>query len=426
MEMRLGAHSAETHPDMVCYHFRASVGPEDFLDLTAAMMTALLRPDYTDEEIRREVAHVEAVPGPAGTLRLEEKGTVYNEMVATVQEQNSVIWQQVRALGYGAGHPLAHDAGGLPEGIRALGPEEVRRFHAANYHLGPNMAMVAVVPLTWSAEDYLARLQAVLARVEPEPPRLRYPTLPAPRPVQPPGIRIGKFPSADQSSAQGVVLAWPPLVGPTLREELRIGLLLSVLGSGDASLLHRDLVDGKTRLIDTGATGVGTYIDDGLLPMPTVSLGGLRLDTVTRPVLGRLRTLVQRRIRWLADLPAGSPELLQVAERARALLAAQRRGVLRALDDAPGFGDSNGAAGWHRYLDTLEREGGFQAPLLPEAVFAELERDLAGGTNLWRAIAERAGLLGVPHVDLGAARAEAAGPRAASSARPASRASCAR
>ena len=50
--------------------------------------------------------------------------------------------------------------------------------------------------------------------------------------------------------------------------------------------------------------------------------------------------------------------------------------MLKALDDAPGFGEGNAAAGWHRYLDTLEREGGFRAPLLPEAIFAELERDL--------------------------------------------------
>ena len=398
MEMRLGEHSAETHPDLVCYHFRAAVGPDDFFELVSAMLTALLRPDYTDEEIRREVAHVEAVPGPGGSLRLEEKGTVYNEMVSTVQEPNSVIWQKVRALGYGAGHPLAREAGGLPEGIRGLSPAEVRAFHAANYHLGANMAMVAVVPLGWSVEDFLGRLHGVLTRAEPQPPSLEPAAMPAPRPASPARIHIGKYPAADKSSTQGVVLSWPPLARLTLREEFRINLLMSVLAGGQTSLLHRDLVDGKTRLLETGATGVGTYLDDGVLPLPTISLGGLRLEAITRPTLTRLREQIQRRIRWLADLPAGSPELVQVSERARALLKSQRRSVLKALDDAPGFGSGNAAAGWHRYLDTLEREGGFRAPLLPEAVFAELDRDLQGGQNPWRPIAERAGLLGRPHV----------------------------
>jgi predicted Zn-dependent peptidase len=398
MEMRLGHHSAETHPDLVCYHFRAAVGPDDFQELIAAMLTALLRPDYTDEEIRREVAHVEAVPGPGGSLRLEEKGTVYNEMVSTVSEPNSVIWRQVRALGYGAGHPLAREAGGLPEGIRTLSPAEVRSFHAANYHLGPNMAMVAVIPLAWSAEDFLARLHAVLAKAEPEPPALEPAPMPPPRPATPARIQIGKFPSADRSSSQGVVLSWPPLPRLTLGEEFRLNLLLSMLAGGQTSLLHRDLVDGKTRLLDTGATGVGTYLDDGLLPLPTISVGGLRLDAITRPTLTRLRDQIQRRIRWLADLPPGSPELAQVSERARSLLRSQRRSVLKALDDAPGFGSGNAAAGWHRYLDTLEREGGFRAPLLPEAIFAELDRDLLGGGNPWRPIVERAGLLARPHV----------------------------
>ena len=59
------------------------------------------------------------------------------------------------------------------------------------------------------------------------------------------------------------MLSWPPLTGLTLREEFRINLLMSVLAGGETSLLHRDLVDGKTRLLDTGATGVGTYLDDG-------------------------------------------------------------------------------------------------------------------------------------------------------------------
>ena len=43
-------------------------------------MDALLYPDYSDEEIRREVRNFGVDEDPQdGSLRLEEKGTVYNE-----------------------------------------------------------------------------------------------------------------------------------------------------------------------------------------------------------------------------------------------------------------------------------------------------------------------------------------------------------
>ncbi len=398
VEMRLGEYAAETHPELTCYHFRAPVGPSEFFELTRAMLTALLKPDFTDEEIRREVAHVEPVAGPGGKLHLEEKGTVYNEMASRVQDPVSVRWQTIRTLAYGAGHPLAREVGGLPAGIRRLTPAELRRFHAAHYHIGPNMGLVAVIPPDWVLADFLAQLDAALTEVEPEPPRARPVVVPPARPTRTPRIAIGKFPSANRSAPQVAVLAWPPLQRPSLRDEFRITLLLSVLGGGETSLLHRDLVDGKTAVLDTGATAVGTYLDDGPLPIPSLSLAGMRPDSIRLPLLRRLRDTVEKRIRWLSGLPAGNPELAEIARRARSLLSGQRRSVLKSLDDAPGFGDYNAAASWHRYLDTLAREGGARAPLLPEAIFTELLRDLDSGQNLWRPIAQRAGLLGHPHL----------------------------
>ena len=56
--------------------------PARFLRRVPAQLDALLHPDYTDEEIRREVRNFGVSENPAThQLRLEEKGTVYNEMV---------------------------------------------------------------------------------------------------------------------------------------------------------------------------------------------------------------------------------------------------------------------------------------------------------------------------------------------------------
>ena len=49
--MRLGESSAETHSDLTCYHFRTAAGRAGFFELLDATLTALLHPDFTDEEI---------------------------------------------------------------------------------------------------------------------------------------------------------------------------------------------------------------------------------------------------------------------------------------------------------------------------------------------------------------------------------------
>jgi predicted Zn-dependent peptidase len=409
LEMRLGESSAETHPDITCYHFRTAAGRAGFLELLDATLTALLRPDFSDEEIRREVAHLEPVAGADGILHLEEKGTVYTEMVATTEKANSVQWRQVKQLVYGQEHPLAREQGGTPEGIRALTPAEVRAFHAANYHVGPNMAMVAVLPLDWSAAEFLAELDALFTRLDPSPAARAYARMPAPHPAATGRVRLGKFSSDDRDLPQSVVLAWKPLDGLLPEERFRIELLLQVLAGGETSLLHRDLVDGKTRKLRTGATGVATYLDEGPLPYPTVIVGGLPAASVSVALLGKLREAVTERVRWLAERPAGDPALRPIAAQARALVIATRRSVLKALDDVPSFGDrSNNGAGWHRYLDDLDGTPGFRKPLMPEASFRRMLADLEGGANPWQAIAARAGLLGSPYAS--GVRADPAAP----------------
>ena len=46
---------------------------------------------------------------------------------------------------YGKNHPLSYSSGGTPEAIRNLKPQDIRSFHAANYHLG-NMGMIGSFP----------------------------------------------------------------------------------------------------------------------------------------------------------------------------------------------------------------------------------------------------------------------------------------
>src|SRR5919202_25686 len=106
--MSLAGSSAFTQQWRPCYHFHTAAGPEVFYKLFESQMDALLHPDYTDEEIRREVSHWGVGDDPAdGKLRLEEKGTVYQEMTTTYDRPVSLLFRAENQILYRADHPLA-------------------------------------------------------------------------------------------------------------------------------------------------------------------------------------------------------------------------------------------------------------------------------------------------------------------------------
>ena len=58
------------------YAFQCTAGASTFFRLLEAKLAALLAPDATDEEIRREVCHVGPFVQDSGAILLEEKGCV--------------------------------------------------------------------------------------------------------------------------------------------------------------------------------------------------------------------------------------------------------------------------------------------------------------------------------------------------------------
>ena len=74
--MTLSESNAFTQQWRTCYNFNTGGGSEAYYRMLRAELDALLHPDYTDEEIRREVRNFGVAEGPDGSLRLEEKGTV--------------------------------------------------------------------------------------------------------------------------------------------------------------------------------------------------------------------------------------------------------------------------------------------------------------------------------------------------------------
>ena len=114
-----------------CYAFQTQAGAATFFALMREKLVALVAPDATDDEIRRETAHFGVVAGGG----LEEKGTVYVEMCASWQQHDYVAFHALHEMLYGMCHPLGREAGGTPEGIRASTPVAVRAFHGERYGL---------------------------------------------------------------------------------------------------------------------------------------------------------------------------------------------------------------------------------------------------------------------------------------------------
>ena len=92
---------------------------------------------------------------PDKTLRLEEKGSVYNEMVSSSGNPIRVLFRTGTRLVYGSQHPLSYNAGGETSGIRTMKPEDIRisspynDYALDNTFLVGNNLPIGVVMLTF-------------------------------------------------------------------------------------------------------------------------------------------------------------------------------------------------------------------------------------------------------------------------------------
>ena len=105
-EMSLGNSSAFTAQLRTCYHFHTSAGSSVFFNLFQTKLDAMLHPNFSDEEIRREVRNMGITNDPVdGSLSLEEKGTVYNEMVSSFERRWGNLYFELGKMIYGHDHP---------------------------------------------------------------------------------------------------------------------------------------------------------------------------------------------------------------------------------------------------------------------------------------------------------------------------------
>lgn len=387
--MALCESNAYTEQRRTCYLFDTTAGSDAFYRLFEAHMSALLHPDYSDEEIRREVCNFGLAQNPDGNLRLEEKGTVYNEMVSTYERPWTRLYKRLKLDLYGPNHPLSYESGGTPAGLRSLQPADIRKFHDANYHLA-NMGMVVAVPSQMPLDDTLRRLGAILDRVEPDAAKYKgtFKTaaqLPPPRPAKPGRIDTVGYPDKNADNPGQLLYAWPAkLRFASNRDYLLAELFVSAFAGDASTTLYKTFIDTKTRKTDLGASGVFGYVDDDEGHPIAIGFTDVPDAQLTPPRIAAVRGLIADQLRHLAALPDGAPELVAFNARVRALITQEHRDYAKFVNSPPGFGFRSTDSSWIDHLDRLAHFGGFNRSLTMDADLAALDRELAGKQNLWR------------------------------------------
>ncbi len=234
MEARGGANNAFTSDDVTVY--------EDWFPSSALELVLELEAD--------RVANLAFVP----QLIESERGVVASERRLRVEDNNhGLLAERVQAAAF-TEHPYRFPTIGWPEDIRAWRLEDLQAFYTT-YYAPNNLTLTLAGDLDPSAAVQLVRryFEPIAAQAPPAPVREREPPQQSERrvsirrQVQTPVVQCAyKAPAAADESASA------------------IHLLMSVLMEGDASRLHRALVEEQRVAIEVGGHWQEGF-DPGLL-----------------------------------------------------------------------------------------------------------------------------------------------------------------
>ena len=394
LTMSLGEMNAFTQQWRTSYHFATPAGPDVFFDLYRAQLNALLHPNYSDEEIRREVRNFGVTENPDKTLRLEEKGSVYNEMMSSMPTPFFTLFLRMFQTQYGPAHPLSFESGGEPAGIRTMKPEDIRRFHDENYYLA-NMGSIVAMPNDISIDDVLKRTDAILRAVEPEASTRKgktFATLPKPEPAPAGKIDVVDYPQKNEQQPSPIAFAWPANRELAPRDVLLLQLFLDNLASDATSNLYKLFIDSKTRVMDIGARSVFNNYQEQPGEPVMIGFTDVAVANMTPEKLGEIRSKVMAEIDRIAALPDGSADLKQFNERVGNRLVETERDFAKFVNTPPRFGARTTFSTWMDHLFELGRTDAFRKSVTMKPETEYVRKQLAPEKNAWRDLLVRAHL----------------------------------
>jgi Zn-dependent M16 (insulinase) family peptidase len=401
--MRLSDGGAATSRDYVYYGLSSGSGVDGFFEQFHVLLDALYRPDFTDTEAEREFYHF-AVANDGGKKKtLIESGTVYNEMLSSQDRYKYIFELSKRVLGEQS--PFAFDSGGVPDEMRGVAPEEIRRFHNKYYRIGPGTGFIFSFSPQESVPDLLKRISQEFRQFS-EPgaaPRRsadgepKYPIHPSDK--LEPGIY--PFPGPNEAAPGVVHFSWAPTRSDALVDLKMLELLIHALAGGEDSLLHKAVVDSKTRVVDLGATGIDYELSfeySPFFPLVVLEISGVPGNRISTENLERLRSVVLSKIKEVSQYPDQSGTLGEFNRSVMAYAKSLRRSDSVWIKNPPGFGSYPPKTTWKGYLESLETESSFVRSLSAESEWQEIDQGLGSGRNVWRDLIRKLHLLDTPYV----------------------------
>jgi Zn-dependent M16 (insulinase) family peptidase len=385
------------------YHFNTGAGPEVFFTIFHKCMDALLFPDYTDEEVKREVRNWGVAEGPGKTYHLEEKGSVYNEMSSTFNNDYALLYDTIGKILYGIHHPIGYNAGGLPKDIRILTETDISKFHAANYWLG-NMGAIVSLSKSMALDSILYRMNGILDELNRHAVNSKHTQakLPDPQYETPGKIRILDVPGENARQSGNMILFYPPDLNLNARENIELTNFLYVFASDATTNLYKIFVDGKLKQSGIDAQNVYAYLDDKQKNPVFIVLEGVPAENLTDAKARLVRQRVMDELKRVAGFPDHSPELLAFNKRYENSLISLVRYYAKFVNSPPKFGFRNTGDDWFIQLTLLNREKDFKKSVGFHPQIDEIRARLATGKNIWKEDIEQWKLLSVsPWVAVG-------------------------
>ena len=276
-----------------------------------------------------------------------ERGVVFSERRSGVDDDNfGTLAEQMQATAYVA-HPYQIPTIGWPSDIEGWKAEDLEAYYEQYY--APNNAVMFIVGDV-QPEAVFSLAEKYLGRLEPQP---------APAPVttkEPPQLGERRIRILRDAQTPLLAMAWHAGSAPE-RQTRVMEVLLSILGDGDSSRLHRRLVENEQ-----AAVQVGTSLDQGFDP-------GLAWVYAIVPPGGdvaRTERLVDEEI---ARIAKEGPTAAELAKARNQALAGFWRGLATISGKAQALGTYQVFHGDYRKL--------FDAPAVYETITAEDVRQAA-------------------------------------------------
>ena len=389
-EMSLGNSSAYTAQLRTCYHFHTTAGSSVFFNLFQTKLDAMLHPNFSDEEIRREVRNMGITNDPVdGTLSLEEKGTVYNEMVSSFERPWGNLYFELGKMIYGQNHPSAFSAGGFPPAIREMNPEHIRNFHNSTHHLN-NMGAIIALPSDMSLNTCLVRLSDILKIVEPEAKYSKvHPDdvnnlLAFPIEKNTGTLSQVSYPHLNKNEPGLLVFSWPANRKLDSKQNFMLDFFLQNLAGGQTSNLYGRFIDSQTQIMDIGATSVFGWRSDAVGEPIFIGLNNVHRKTGDAGMMDSIRQVILDEIQLISNYPDDSDVLSQFNKRIESRIEESRKEIIDFLNSPPRFGYRGTGSSWMNHLSELHKIGGFNRSLTFSEYFDWASAIVKSNKNHWR------------------------------------------